>query len=89
MGDTKKNLRPLGHLESLPLAPLKMALTHVYVKKKKTQKLFLKKMHRVSRYYQKSVKNQPSKPNQQNFTHFGRYLGTDFCVETVSLSQLI
>ena len=27
VGDTKKNLRPLGHLEALPLAPLKMALT--------------------------------------------------------------
>ena len=27
VGDTKKNLRRLGHLEALPLVPLKMALT--------------------------------------------------------------
>ena len=53
-------------------------------------------MHRDPRYYQKSVKNQPSKPNQQNLTHFGWYLGTrciffktDFCVETVSPSRSI
>ena len=34
MGDTKKSLRPLGHLEGLPLAPLKMALTPSLLKKK-------------------------------------------------------
>ena len=34
MGDTKKNLRPLGHLEALPLAPLKMVLAPLQVKKK-------------------------------------------------------
>ena len=61
-----------------------------------TQKSVLKNMHRVPRYYQKSVENRPSKPNQQNLTHFGRYLGTqciffktDFCVETVSPSRSI
>ena len=31
MGNTKKKLRPLGHLEAHPLAPLKMALTAVKV----------------------------------------------------------
>ena len=61
-----------------------------------TQKSVLKNMHRVPRYYQKSVQNRPSKPNQQNLTHFGRYLRTrdiffktDFCVETVSSSRSI
>merc|ERR1712243_451325 len=61
-----------------------------------TQKSVLKNMHRVPRYYQKSVENRPSKPNQQNLTHFGRYLGTqciffkpDFCFETVSPSRSI
>ena len=61
-----------------------------------TQKSVLKNMHRVPRYYQKSAQSWPSKPNQQNLTHFGRYLGTrciffktDFCIETVSLSRSI
>ena len=61
-----------------------------------TQKSVLKNMQPVPRYHQKSVKNWPSKPNQQNLTHFGRYLGTrciffktDFCIETVSLSRSI
>ena len=34
VSDTKKNVRPVGHLEGLPLAPLKMALTPLKVKKK-------------------------------------------------------
>ena len=38
-----------------------------------TQKSVLKNMHRVPRYYQKSVQNRPSKPNLQNLIHFGRY----------------
>ena len=61
-----------------------------------TQKSVLKNMHRVPRYYQKSVQNRPSKPNHRNLTHFGRYLGTrciffktDFCVGTVSPSRSI
>ena len=61
-----------------------------------TQKSVLKNIHRVPRNYQKSVENRPSTPNQQNLTHFGRYLGTrgiffktDFCVETVSPSRSI
>ena len=61
-----------------------------------TQKSVWQNMDRVPRYYQKSVQNRPSKPNQQNLTHFGRYLGTrctffktDFCVETVSQSRSI
>ena len=60
------------------------------------QKSVLKNMHRVPRYHQKSVKNWPSKPNQQNLTHFGRFLWPRciffkivFCVETVSPSQSI
>ena len=60
------------------------------------QKSVLKNMHRVQRYYQKSVLNRPSKLKQQNLTHFGRYLGTrciffktDFCIETVSPSRSI
>ena len=36
-----------------------------------TQQSALKNMHRVPRYYQKSVQNWPSKPNQLNLTHFG------------------
>ena len=57
---------------------------------------FVKYAPSVPRYYQKSVKNRPSKPNQQNLTHFGRYLRTryiffktDFCIEIVRLSRLI
>ena len=60
------------------------------------QKSVLKNMHRVPRYYQKSVQNRPSKPNLQNLIHFDRYLGTrcivfktDFCIETVSPSRSI
>ena len=60
------------------------------------QKSVLKNMHRVPRYHQKSVKNWPSKPNQQNLTHFGRFLWPRciffkivFCVETVSPSRSI
>ena len=34
-------------------------------------KIGFENMHRDPRYYQKSVENQPSKPNQQNLTHFG------------------
>ena len=41
-----------------------------------TQKSVLKNVHRVPRYRPKRVQNLPSKPNQQNSTHFGRYLGT-------------
>ena len=36
-----------------------------------TQKSVLKNMHRVPRYYQKSVQNRSTKPNQQKLTHFG------------------
>ena len=36
MEDTKKKLRPLGHLEALPLAPLKMVLAPLKVKKNHT-----------------------------------------------------
>ena len=36
-----------------------------------TQKSVLKNVHRVPRYYPKSVQNRPSKPNQQNLTHIG------------------
>ena len=32
-------------------------------------------MHRVPRYYQKCVRNLPSKPNLQNFTHYGNIFG--------------
>ena len=60
------------------------------------QKSVLKNMHWVPRYHQKSVKNWPSKPNQQNLTHFGRFLWPRciffkivFCVETVSPSRSI
>ena len=44
-----------------------------------TWKSVLKNMHWVSRYYKKSVENRPSKPNHQNLTHFGQYLGT-WCI---------
>ena len=61
-----------------------------------TQKSVLKNMQPVPRYHQKSVKNWPSKPNQQNLTHFGCYLWPRctffkivFCVETVSPSRSI
>ena len=54
------------------------------------QKSVLKNM------YRKSVRNRPSKPNQQNLTHFGRYLRTwhiffktDFCVGILSPSRSI
>ena len=35
-----------------------------------TKNLVSKNMYRVPRYYQKNVENLPSKPNQQNLTHF-------------------
>ena len=61
-----------------------------------TQKLVIKNLQEVPRYYKKSVKIRPSKPNQQNLTHFGWYLKTrciylktDVCFETVSPSRLI
>ena len=38
------------------------------------QKSVLKNMDWVTRYYQKTVKNQPSKPDHQNLTHFGQYV---------------
>ena len=60
------------------------------------QKSVLKNVHWDPKYNQKSVENQPSKPNQQNSTHFSQYRGTrcmffktDFCVETVSPSWSI
>ena len=61
-----------------------------------TQKLVLKNTHRVFIYFQKTVQNWHSKPNQQNSKKFRRYLGThgiffktDFCIETVRLSRSI
>ena len=61
-----------------------------------TQKSVLKNVHRVQRYYQKSVQNRPSKPNQQNLTRFSRYLETRciffktiFCIATVSPSRFL
>ena len=41
-----------------------------------TQKSVLKNMHRVPRYYQKTVQNLPSRPNRQNLACFGQYLET-------------
>ena len=59
-------------------------------------KSVLKNMHRVPRYYQKTVQNRLSKPNQQNMTYFGRYIRTRCIffktksrVETVSPSRSI